>query len=108
MTRDFTSILTIFFALPSDLATLPRSGIAFQVLAMFQTAMFLVFGGGTSIVPSASIPCASIRYLAQEEIVEGAIGLARPPSKHRRIGADNSVDPFESCLLERVPDSDMI
>ena len=40
-------LLTIFFAFHSDLATL-RSGIAFQVLAMFQRARFFVFGAGTS------------------------------------------------------------
>ena len=51
MGRDFTNFLTICFAFPSDLATL-RSGMAFQVIAMFQTARFLVLGGGTSIFPA--------------------------------------------------------
>ena len=52
MGTDLTNFLTICLAFPSDLATL-RSGMAFHAVAMFQSARFLVFGAGTSILPAA-------------------------------------------------------
>ena len=52
MGSSATNFLTTFLAIPSDLATL-SSGMAFQVTAIFQTARFLMFGAGTSILPAA-------------------------------------------------------
>ena len=72
--RDFTNFLTICLAFPSDLAAL-RSGIAFHVVAMFQTARFLVFGAGTSILPAVLLLVPPVGIILLKRLCRGLLGL---------------------------------
>ena len=71
---DLTNFLRICLAFPSDFAT-RRSGIDFQVTAMFHRARFLVLGGGTSIFPAALLLVLPFGIMPRKRPCSGLSGL---------------------------------
>ena len=106
-----TNFSTIFFALPSDLASL-RSGIAFQVVAIFHSARFLVFGTGTSILPAVLFlvdPWGTMLLKMSWSGLSGLLALhASIAELEQSQQTMHGIDRFKSGFLEQVLDSDVI